>query len=126
MTSNIARALEELERGVTQLAARVGWVSDDIGEAFEELKASVREIRQAAVAEQTPADETALRRLLVAIDALEADPSGAGLRTWLVDVLHAYELTGDHDHGSGPIKAGRPCSGGDCLVHKARRLLGAV
>lgn len=41
-------------------------------------------------------------------------------------LLAAYEATGDHDHGHGPLRPGAPCSGGDCLVADARRLLSAV
>lgn len=41
--------------------------------------------------------------------------------------LDAYESTGDHDHGRGPIvgdaQAARWCAGGDCLALLARRVL---
>jgi hypothetical protein len=40
-------------------------------------------------------------------------------------VLAAYEATGDHDHGRGPIAPGAPCPGGDCLVTEARRMIAA-
>lgn len=38
-------------------------------------------------------------------------------------VLTAYEHTGDHDHGHGSLLPGTKCSGGDCLVSAARRLI---
>jgi hypothetical protein len=41
----------------------------------------------------------------------------------LPKLLAAYEATGDHDHGHGPIVAGSGCSGGDCLVAKARHFI---
>ena len=50
-------------------------------------------------------------------------------RGLLGDALAAYEATGDHDHGKGPIAAGAPCPvdfdkrGGDCIVAQARELL---
>lgn len=44
----------------------------------------------------------------------------------LTQLLKAYEATGDHDHGSGPIAPGKPCPGGDCSVTRARRLLAAL
>ena len=37
--------------------------------------------------------------------------------------LRAYEVTGDHDHGAGPICVGGRCSGGDCLVARTRKLV---
>jgi hypothetical protein len=46
--------------------------------------------------------------------------------THLRAALAAYEATGDHDHGRGPIGPGRPCPGGDCWVTRARRALAAL
>lgn len=41
--------------------------------------------------------------------------------------LAAYEATGDHDHGSGPIAPGGPCGfGDDCWVRRARAALAAL
>lgn len=41
----------------------------------------------------------------------------------LAACLFAYEETGDHNHGHGPIGLGKACEGGDCIVDKARKLL---
>jgi len=38
--------------------------------------------------------------------------------------LVEYEATGDHDHGSGPIRPGGMCgSGEDCIVGHTRKAL---
>lgn len=50
----------------------------------------------------------------------------ASVKKELADWLARYEKTGDHNHGSGRIKPGAPCEGGDCLVAKARTLLGGA
>lgn len=55
-----------------------------------------------------------LERLMKVLQDVEALP----------DIMRAYEETGDHDHGNGRIGPGMPCPGGDCLVAKARKLLG--
>lgn len=45
-------------------------------------------------------------------------------RTALHKALQAYELTGDHAHGSErSIPRGGSCPGGDCWVHYARQTL---
>lgn len=60
-------------------------------------------------------------RLLKAVCRLENDPRADGEDEQDVrDALRAYENCGDHDHGAGPIPAGTPCPGGDCLVARAR------
>jgi len=58
-----------------------------------------------------------LRRLAL-MNAI--DPEALKIR------LRHYESTSDHDHGSGPLKPGAECPGGDCLVARARRVLAAM
>lgn len=41
----------------------------------------------------------------------------------LMNRLTEYELTGDHDHGHGPLQPGVTCTGGDCYVAMAREAL---
>lgn len=41
-------------------------------------------------------------------------------------VLHAYEESGDHNHGQGSIPVGGACgSGDDCWVRRARAVIEA-
>jgi len=56
------------------------------------------------------------------VRAMEAgDP--VSIRT----ALAAYEATGDHSHGRGPIAPGGPCGhGDDCIVRQARAMLASV
>lgn len=44
-------------------------------------------------------------------------------RRELAERLEAYEATGDHDHGRGPIAPGGTCPGGDCTVARTRAVL---
>jgi hypothetical protein len=48
----------------------------------------------------------------------------------LPEALHAYELTGDHNHSwsskSKPLAPGAPCPGGDCMVDEARKIIAAL
>lgn len=57
------------------------------------------------------------------LQATRAFTGTADTRNDLINALAAYEATGDHNHGSGPIAPGAPCPGGDCTVHVARGLL---
>jgi hypothetical protein len=40
--------------------------------------------------------------------------------------LAAYEKTGDHNHGRGPLAPGMQCPGGDCYVARTRRAIKAL
>ncbi len=52
--------------------------------------------------------------------ALRAQSAATDLRA----ALAAYEATGDHDHGRGPIAVGGPCgAGSDCNVRRTRELI---
>lgn len=62
-------------------------------------------------------DQKAARE--AALDAL----SDALSPTRVQALLDAYEATGDHNHGRGPILPGAACPGGDCLVAQARTLI---
>lgn len=47
-------------------------------------------------------------------------------RNALVKALREYELSGDHDHGWGPIKPGGECGPGkDCWVRRVRKAIAA-
>lgn len=64
------------------------------------------------------------RRHALLLDLIE-HAEGRALR----DALAAYEATGDHDHGRGPIRPGEPCNGflgDDCWVKRAREALAAI
>jgi len=66
---------------------------------------------------------TALDALVNVIKSAGSPPLPDAAKTQLMTVLHTYELTGDHNHGCGPLAPGQPCPGGDCLVTQARDLL---
>ena len=64
------------------------------------------------------------RRHALLFDLIE-HASGRALR----EALAAYEATGDHDHGRGPIAPGAPCNGylgDDCWVKRARKILATL
>lgn len=66
----------------------------------------------------------AQRRHALLFDLIE-HATGRALR----EALAAYEATGDHDHGRGPIRPGEPCNGflgDDCWVKRAREALAAI
>lgn len=62
------------------------------------------------------------RRHALMFDLIDAT-NGKTLRR----LLHEYEGTGDHNHGSGAIRIGGPCGmGDDCWVRRARAVLAAI
>jgi hypothetical protein len=65
---------------------------------------------------ELPLPQTRLKHLI-------SHATGKALRT----ALASYEATGDHDHGTGSIRAGAPCGGGDdCWVRRARVTLAVI
>ena len=65
---------------------------------------------------ELPLPQTRLKHLVT-------HATGKALRS----ALAAYEATGDHNHGNGPIHAGAACgSGGDCWVKRARVTLAVI
>lgn len=61
--------------------------------------------------------------LVELVQAVTDVTSGDRLRA----ALAAYEATGDHDHGRGPLAPGAPCGTGDeCWVSRARAALATI
>jgi hypothetical protein len=88
----------------------------------------------ATIRKQFPAWEVSLsddaQALLAALELpqtrlthLVTHATGRALRS----ALAAYEATGDHNHGNGPLRTGAPCGGGDdCWVKRARVTLAVI
>lgn len=90
----------------------------------EQVARLTRSTMTRPIAEPTAAHHARMI-LLDAIANFEANPHDTGTIAWcnLGRALGTYEAMGDHDHGRGVLAPGAPCPGGDCTVHRARKLL---
>jgi len=75
-------------------------------------------VAENAAAAQRHRDGERTRHRLALENALNPDRVKA--------LLVAYEKTGDHNHGRGPLPPNATCHGGDCIVERAVRIIAAM